>query len=125
MIDGVGKIVVPVEDQEQALLFWTGQVGFSVVKDESYGQGRWLEVAPADRSIILVLSPRSPDEPRREVAPRLPHSPVFFACADIEKTADGLMARGVRFPQPPVRMPFGWWAMFEDGDGTRYALGQW
>jgi hypothetical protein len=36
-----------------------------------------------------------------------------------------LAARGVRFPTPPTKAHFGWWAMFEDNDGTRYALGQW
>jgi hypothetical protein len=25
---------------------------------------------------------------------------------------------------PPERQHFGWWALFEDPDGTRYALGQ-
>jgi hypothetical protein len=25
---------------------------------------------------------------------------------------------------PPARQHFGWWALFEDNEGTRYALGQ-
>jgi predicted enzyme related to lactoylglutathione lyase len=32
---------------------------------------------------------------------------------------------GVEFPTAPVQMHLGWWAMFTDPDGTRYALGQW
>ena len=36
-----------------------------------------------------------------------------------------LRARGVEFPLPPARQHFGWWALFEDNEGTRYALGQW
>jgi hypothetical protein len=28
-------------------------------------------------------------------------------------------------PSPLQRMHFGWWSLFEDPDGTRYALGQW
>lgn len=35
-----------------------------------------------------------------------------------------LASRGVTFTTPPVLMPFGWWAMFEDNEGTRYALTQ-
>jgi hypothetical protein len=35
-----------------------------------------------------------------------------------------LSERGVRFPTPPTKMDFGWWALFEDHEGTRYALGQ-
>jgi hypothetical protein len=30
----------------------------------------------------------------------------------------------VSFPEPPAQQFFGWWSMFEDPDGTRYALGQ-
>ena len=33
--------------------------------------------------------------------------------------------RGVEFQAAPVQMHFGWWAMFADPDGTRYAFGQW
>jgi predicted enzyme related to lactoylglutathione lyase len=71
-----------------------------------------------------VLSPRPADEPRREVPDDLPHSPVFFTCEDIQETYRELTERGVRFPAPPTEMDFGWWAMFEDDQGTRYALGQ-
>jgi predicted enzyme related to lactoylglutathione lyase len=73
----------------------------------------------------VVLSPRTTDEPRRELPDELPHSPVFFNCVDIEATYRELSERGVRFRSPPQRMHFGWWSLFEDPGGTRYALGQW
>ena len=74
---------------------------------------------------MLVLSARAADEPRPEVSDELPHSPVFFTCEDIQETYRELVERGVRFPAPPAEMPFGWWSMFEDSEGTRYARGQW
>lgn len=126
MIRGVRKVVVPVDDQERAKEFWTNRVGFQVVQDEQFGAGnRWLEVAPPDGAVILVLSPRGPGEVRRDVREELPHSDVFFGSDDVPATFRELTARGVRFHTPPVQMPFGWWAMFEDPDGTRYALTQW
>ena len=124
MISGVSKIIVPVDDQERAKRFWTTRIGFEVTTDAPYEEGRWLEVTPPDRSVALVLSRRGPDEPRREVSDELPHSPVFFTCEDIQQTYGELSERGVRFPAPPTEMPFGWWSMFEDDDGTRYALEQ-
>jgi catechol 2,3-dioxygenase-like lactoylglutathione lyase family enzyme len=30
----------------------------------------------------------------------------------------------LQFPQPPIRMSFGWWSMFNDTEGNRFALGQ-
>jgi predicted enzyme related to lactoylglutathione lyase len=126
MIQGIRKVIVPVDDQERAREFWTTRIGFEVVQDASFGEGgRWLEVAPPDGGPLLVLSPRRPDEPRRAVDDQLPHSDLFFTCADIEQTYNTLTQRGVRFPAPPTKMPFGWWSMFEDHEGTRYVLGQW
>jgi lactoylglutathione lyase len=125
VITRVGKVIVPVADQQAALDFWTTGMGFELVRDDVYGNERWIEVKPPDQDILLVLSPRQPDEPRRTVPDRLPHSDLFFDCADIEASYVELSARGVKFALPPARQHFGWWALFEDNEGTRYALGQW
>ena len=125
MIKGVSKVVVPVDDQERAKEFWTARVGFELRRDESYGDERWIEVSPPNEDLILVLSPRAASDVRGDVPDQLPHSPVFFNCADIKRTFSELSERGVEFPTPPQRQYFGWWALFEDPDGTRYALGQW
>jgi predicted enzyme related to lactoylglutathione lyase len=124
MISNVSKVVVPVEDQQAALQFWTTTMGFTAVRDDTYGDERWIEVQPPLQDLVLVLSPRG-DEPRRTVPDSLPHSDLFFNCADIEQTHAELSRRGVSFPLPPSRQHFGWWALFEDNEGTRYALGQW
>jgi lactoylglutathione lyase len=125
MITGVRKIIVPVDDQEQAKRFWTDTIGFEATLDETYGDERWVEVTPPDRALVLVLSLRTADQPRGEVPDQLPHSDVFFHCDDIQQTYQELTARGVKFDAPPAKMHFGWWALFEDNHGTRYALGQW
>jgi predicted enzyme related to lactoylglutathione lyase len=125
MISGISKVVVPVDDQERAKEFWTTRLGFELRRDESYGDERWIEVGPPGGGPVLVLSPRAADEPKRDVPDALPHSPVFFNCPDIEATHCELSERGVAFPVPPQQQHFGWWSLFEDPDGTRYALGQW
>ncbi len=125
LIRGVSKVVIPVSDQEQALRFWTTRVGFAVARDESYGDERWIEVAPPDGGPVLVLTPRRSGQARPEVPEMLPESPVFFTCDDIHRTHGELARRGVEFTAPPVRMHFGWWALFCDQEGTRYAIGEW
>ena len=125
MISGVSKVIVPVGDQERAKAFWTEQVGFAVECDDSYGDERWIEVRPPDGGPVLVLSPRPEDERRRDVRDELPHSPVFLTCTDIEATYRELRDRGVEFPLAPQQQHFGWWSLFKDNEGTRYALGQW
>jgi predicted enzyme related to lactoylglutathione lyase len=120
MIRGAHKLVVEVEDQDRALRFWTDAVGFELVQDTPYGDERWLEVRTPDGNTTLVLSlrlgelPSGPEE--------LPTSNVFFYCDDVQRTYEELSSRGVEFPQPPVEQSFGWWSMFQDNEGNRFAL---
>lgn len=121
MIEGVGQVIIEVGDQDRALEFWTNTVGFELTRDAPYGEGRrWIEVTTRDRAIVLVLSLRrgggstAPEE--------LPTSNIFFYCDDLPRTHEELSARGVVFPQPPIEQPWGWWSMFEDLEGNRFAL---
>jgi predicted enzyme related to lactoylglutathione lyase len=124
MISGVSNIIVPVHDQERAKTFWTETIGFEVVVDAPYREERWIEVRSPD-GVRLVLSAREEwSRNDRAVPDEVPTSDVMFHCDDVEATYDELSSRGVRFPQPPIRMPFGWWSMFNDTEGNRFALGQ-
>jgi predicted enzyme related to lactoylglutathione lyase len=121
MIEGVSQVVVEVEDQDRALKFWTETMGFELVQDAPYGEaGRWIEVRTPDRNTTLVLGLRQGVRP--PVPEELPTSNVFFYCDDQHSTYDELRARGVEFPQPPVRQSWGWWSMFQDQEGNRFAL---
>ncbi|MGG3801682.1 VOC family protein [Metabacillus fastidiosus] len=57
MINKIGQIMLYVNNQDEAVNFWTEKVGFSVISEENNGQGmRWIEIAPtgeAETSIIL------------------------------------------------------------------------
>jgi predicted enzyme related to lactoylglutathione lyase len=123
MISGVSKVVLDVEDQERAKAFWTTVMGFELVQDSPYGEERWLEVRSPDGATVLVLG-RSATGPgdRAAVPERLPTSNVTFRCDDLPATYAELTARGVEFPQPPVRQAFGWWSLFADSEGNRFAL---
>jgi lactoylglutathione lyase len=120
VIEGVSKVVVEVEDQARALEFWTDTLGFELHRDGTYGDERWVEVAAPDKGLILVLSPRRDERP--SASEELPTSNVFFCCDDLAETYDELRARGVEFPQPPVMLSFGWWSIFQDQEGNRFAL---
>jgi predicted enzyme related to lactoylglutathione lyase len=119
---GVARVVIDVEDQDRAKAFWTEKMGFTVARDVAYGDERWLEVrSPDGTELVLGQSSTGPGD-RAAVADRLPTSSVMFACEDIEATYRELADRGVDFPQPPVELDFGWWCMFADTEGNRFAL---
>lgn len=124
MISGVNQVVLYVEDQAAAKRFWTEKMGFEVAQDDAYGDERWIAVRTPDGAIRLVLSKREPGFTVGPVRDGIPHSNVFFYAEDVEAAHRELVAKGVKFPEPPSKKFFGWWSMFEDQDGTRYALGQ-
>ncbi len=123
MITGVRSVGVYVSDQDRAKRFWSETVGFEVLQDapmgEDEGAARWIEVAPADRSIILV--PFTPEGQENLIGN---FSNVIFHCDDIHATYEDLAGKGVEFPDAPREEFWGWWATFKDPDGNTYGLGQ-
>jgi lactoylglutathione lyase len=122
MIGGIDKVVVSVADQAQAKDFWTKVLGFELIQDATYGGGRWLEVRTPDKKVTVVLEQRPRPDDRSGIPEELPTSNVMFYCGDLPGTYRELTERGVEFAQAPTEMPFGWWSMFNDPDGNRYAL---
>ncbi|WP_368505140.1 VOC family protein [Alkalihalophilus sp. As8PL] len=57
MFSKIGQIMLYVNNQDEAVKFWTEKLGFTVISDENNGQGmRWIEIAPkkgAETTIIL------------------------------------------------------------------------
>jgi predicted enzyme related to lactoylglutathione lyase len=121
VVGGVTKVVVEVDDQDRAKRFWTEQLGFQLVQDTPYGEERWLEVRTPDKAVVLVLDLRKGERPIPR-DPSLPTSNVMFYAEDLQQTYQELHARGVEFPEPPVQQPFGWWSLFGDSEGNRFAL---
>lgn len=56
MISKVGQVMLYVNNQDEAVDFWSKKLGFAVVADENSHGIRWIEIAPpegAETSIIL------------------------------------------------------------------------
>jgi catechol 2,3-dioxygenase-like lactoylglutathione lyase family enzyme len=57
-ITQVGRVMVPVSDQDEAIAFYTNMLGFSLVADVPFGEGdRWVEVAPKGGGTAIALVP--------------------------------------------------------------------
>jgi catechol 2,3-dioxygenase-like lactoylglutathione lyase family enzyme len=99
---------VLVDDQDKALRFYTGVLGFEKKTDVPLGEHRWLTVvSPADPDgTELVLEPDSHPavKPFKQalVTDGIPFT--SFAVDDIGAEFDRLRALGVTFTQEPVAM---------------------
>jgi catechol 2,3-dioxygenase-like lactoylglutathione lyase family enzyme len=89
-ITQLGRVMVPVADQDAAIAFYTDKLGFSLAADVPFGDGeRWVEVAPPDGGAALALVP-----PRGDYRPgRM--TGVALETADARADRDELAAKGV------------------------------
>jgi catechol 2,3-dioxygenase-like lactoylglutathione lyase family enzyme len=54
----IGTVVIPVADQDRAIEFFVGTLGFEKRLDAPFGEGmRWVEVAPPGAATSLALVP--------------------------------------------------------------------
>ncbi len=124
-----------VHDQEEALAFYTGKLGWEVRSDvtmEEWGL-RWLVVGPVgDDGVGLVLMP-IPSEPMldptssaqlAELVAKGAGGTLFLETDDCQATYDELSARGVDFNEPPTAMPYGIDTSFRDPSGNNVRLVQ-
>jgi catechol 2,3-dioxygenase-like lactoylglutathione lyase family enzyme len=61
-ITKLGRVIVPVADQDDAIKFYTETLGFSLTADVPFGDGdRWVEVTPPGSGASLALAPPQGD----------------------------------------------------------------
>jgi lactoylglutathione lyase len=118
VISKIATAAVYVDDQRQALQFWTKQVGFEVHREQPMGpHASWVEVGPRGAESCLVMYPKSM---MADWAARKPS--IVFECESLQKTYEELSERGVHFTQEPKEMPWGPFAIFIDLDGNWFGL---
>jgi len=115
-ITQVRTVIVPVSDQDRALEFYLGKLGFEKRVDGPYGEGeRWVEVAPPGAATTIALVPSQGAPAGIEVS---------FATQDAEADHTQLLARGVEADAAVIRMgdfvpPM---FTFRDPDGNRFRM---
>ena len=114
-----------VDDQDEALRFYTEVLGFELRTDVPVGNGdRWLTVGAEGQDVELLLEPSGHPAvaPYRDalVADGIPLA--SFAVDDIQSEYERLLAAGVTFTQPPTEMGPVTTAVLDDGCGNLVQL---
>jgi catechol 2,3-dioxygenase-like lactoylglutathione lyase family enzyme len=113
---------VPVDDQEKALRFYTGVLGFAKKRDEPLGEDRWLTVVSPEEpeGVELLLEPSGHPAvgPLKEALVRDGIPYTSFSVDDVRAETKRLKARGVRFTQEPTEMGPVTTAVFDDTCGN-------
>ena len=125
-----------VHDQDEALAFYTGKLGWEVRADVTLaemGNFRWLAVGPAgqpDVSVVLMAIPGPPvmdDETAAQVKTLMGKGfagTVFLTTDDVQASYEELKGRGVDFVEEPEERPYGIDSAFRDPSGNNFRLTQ-
>ena len=125
-----------VHDQDEALAFYTNQLGMEVRADVTVpemGNFRWLTVGPADQpdiAIVLMAIPGAPvmdaesaDQVRTLMGKGFAGT-IFLTTDDCQASYEELSGRGVEFVEPPEPRPYGIDSSFRDPSGNHLRLTQ-
>ena len=111
-----------VDDQDEALAFYTEILGFEKKTEIPLGEARWLTVVspgdPDGTELVLEPSTHPAVAPFKEalVADGIPFT--SFAVDDVRAEFERLQGLGVRFVQEPVEMGPVTTAVFDDTCGN-------
>jgi catechol 2,3-dioxygenase-like lactoylglutathione lyase family enzyme len=125
-----------VDDQDEALAFYTQKLGMEVRSDvtlDEFGGFRWLTVGPVgqpDVAVVLMAIPGPPtleDETAaqlRELMAKGCAGTLFLSTDDCQASYEELTARGVEFTVLPEEQPYGIDSALRDPSGNAIRLTQ-
>jgi len=130
MSEGIGMVGIYVRDQDEALDFYVGRLGFAVHTDVRNGDYRWLTVQhPAQPSFqlgLFVAGPPTVDaataQGLREAVAKGAMPPLLLHVADCRAAFTRLRAAGVEFTQDPIERYGTVDAGFRDPSGNGWKM---
>ena len=132
----IGVAQLWVHDQDEALAFYTNNLGWEVRADVTMpemGNFRWLAVGPVgqeDFSVVLMAIPGPPvfepetAEAVRDLTAKGASGTIFLSTDDCQASYEELKGRGVEFVDTPEERPYGIDAGFHDPSGNSFRLTQ-
>jgi len=130
MTQGVGVAGVYVRDQDEALEFYVGKLGFRVHTDARNGDYRWLTVQHADQPSFQLglFKPQPPTidaataETVSQIVAKGAMPPLVLIVDDCRAAYDRMRNKGVEFTQEPVERYGAVDASFRDPSGNGWKM---
>ena len=115
-----------VNNQDEALEFYTRKLGFEVAEDSKLGDYRWLLVRlPDNREFCINLDVARTDEQRALVGRQAADAPLFSIDTDDCMTGyKALKERGVEFEGEPEVHPYGTGVLMKDLYGNKIYINE-
>lgn len=121
----LAHVALLVRDYDEAIAWYTGMLGFTLLEDSPRGAGkRWVLVAPpGDASCALLLARAASERQAARIGDQAGGRVFLFLHSDdFWRDYHAMLARGVRFVEAPRAEEYGDVVVFEDLYGTRWDL---
>lgn len=116
----ISVVPVYVSDQDQAIDFFAGKLGFTKTEDDEFAPGqRWVMLATPDGKTAITLSKAS-DFGMESMLGK--HTGLVFHSDDVRGSVEHLRANGVKITEDPNEQMWGVQAQFQDVDGNSYVI---
>jgi catechol 2,3-dioxygenase-like lactoylglutathione lyase family enzyme len=126
MEQSIVHVALVVRDYDNAIAFYTGKLGFTLVEDTCQPEQdkRWVVVAPpGSRGTSLLLAKASTPEQERSMGNQTGGRVfLFLSTDDFWRDHARFVAKGVRFVREPREEPYGTVAVFADLYGNLWDL---
>ena len=125
MNSSIASVALVVRDYDEAIAFFTGSLGFTLLEDTPLGNGkRWVRVAPPGGAgaALLLARAASPEQESRIGNQTGGRVFLFLRTDDFRRDYDAFRSRGVRFVEEPRQEVYGTVAVFFDLYGNRWDL---
>ena len=124
----IGLVSLVVPDYDEALAFYVGTLGFTLVEDSFVPEQnkRWVVVAPpgATESRLLLARASNPEQSSRVGNQTGGRVFLFLHTDDFARDHRAFRERGVVFVREPSQQPYGTVAVFRDPWGNLWDLFQ-
>jgi catechol 2,3-dioxygenase-like lactoylglutathione lyase family enzyme len=135
MLKSLTNVNVWVQDQDEALAFYTEKLGFELRQDVTVpelGNFRWLTVGLPGQDVALALMdiPGPPvfdadtQAKLKELVAKGAAGGLFFSSDDVHRSYEELKDRGVEFQGKPEEQPYGIDVGFRDPSGNQIRMAQ-
>jgi catechol 2,3-dioxygenase-like lactoylglutathione lyase family enzyme len=130
MTQSLAHVALIVRDYDEAIAWFTGKLGFTLIADQHQPDQdkRWVLVAPPGSgegaAALLLARASSPAQAGfigNQAGGRVF---LFLATDDFDRDHEAMRAKGVRFVRDPAVHPYGKVAVFEDLYGNLWDLVQ-
>lgn len=126
----LAHIALVVRDYDEALAFYVGKLGFTLVEDSYQPEQdkRWVTVRPPgapDNATTILLARASNDHQASYIGDQAGSRVfLFLATDDFDRDHAAYTAAGVEWVRPPAVQPYGKVAVFRDLYGNLWDLVQ-